>query len=138
MGRKRPQYSPSVERPTFRKHERLSGRKLIEQVVREGVVVHRPPFRITGLSVTDENAYPIRIAFAVPKRRLPRAVDRNRMKRLMREVWRLNKQRYVEHCREGMSCYALLVAFQGRTTMPYAVVEDKMIPALDRWMEQNG
>ncbi|MCB0790738.1 MAG: ribonuclease P protein component [Flavobacteriales bacterium] len=134
----RPSSTPPRGRATFRKHERLSGRKIIQQVVREGAVVHRPPFRVSGLIVEDENMAPLRIAFAVPKRYLPRAVDRNRMKRLMREVWRRNKHAHVERFRPGVRRCALLVAFQGRSTVPFPMVESKMIEALDRWMKEHG
>lgn len=127
-----------MERHTFPKHERLRGRPRIQRLIAEGATVHVPPFRLTGLYMELDAPVPAQVAFAVPKRNLPRAVDRNRARRRMREVYRLNKHAYHARLAEhGRSC-AWLFVLQGRTVPPFAEVEGKMIRALDRWFKEHA
>jgi ribonuclease P protein component len=49
------------------------------------------PFRVVYLETVHSPATPLSILISIPKKRLKSAVDRNRMKRLVREAYRLNK-----------------------------------------------
>ncbi|MCR4614023.1 MAG: ribonuclease P protein component [Bacteroidaceae bacterium] len=79
---------------TFTKAERLCSQKLIDQLFAGGnaSIAAFPLRAIYRLSERGENdAAPIAVLVSVPKRRLHRAVDRNRMKRQIREAYRRNK-----------------------------------------------
>ena len=67
-------------------------RKLIEQLFTEGKSVKNFPLRMVFLQVPHTSTFPIQAAFSVPKRNFKRAVDRNRIKRLLRETYRLQKE----------------------------------------------
>lgn len=128
----------TAPRQTFRKHERLCRRKLIERLLAEGRVVHEPPFRLTGSIVPLDAPVPAQVAFAVPKRNLPKATDRNRVKRLMREAYRRHKHTHYEQLRTtGRQC-ALLFVYQGREVPSYTLVSSKICRALERWFQQHG
>ncbi|MEZ4857377.1 MAG: ribonuclease P protein component [Flavobacteriaceae bacterium] len=73
----------------FPKEEKLKSRKLIDQLFAEGKSVKNFPVKLVYLEVDtlEKN----QAAFAVPKRSFKLAVSRNRIKRQMREVFRLNK-----------------------------------------------
>ena len=83
---------PQNIRYTFNKAERLCSQKIISGLFQPGLFVSKHPFRInyifTDLPISTVNA---QVVFVVGKKRFKRAVDRNRMKRIMRELYRKHK-----------------------------------------------
>lgn len=76
-------------RSTFPKSERLNSKKLIEELFNEGSYFYLYPFKVTYLKM-EEVGQP-QVLFSVSKRKFKSAVTRNRIKRLMKEAYRLNK-----------------------------------------------
>ena len=58
------------------------------------------------------------MGFAVPKKRVPRAVDRNRIRRLMREVYRMNRSTLRAGAEDAGRELRIVVVFQRSDTMP--------------------
>ena len=77
---------------TLGKAERLKNKKLIERLFKEGSSLKVYPFKLVYLKTSHTSDFPVQAAFSVPKRRFKRAVDRNRIKRLLKEAYRLEKQ----------------------------------------------
>ena len=76
---------------TFKKDEKLKSHKLIERLFVEGQRLKSYPLQLVYLETTHTSEAKIQVGFSVPKRRFKRAVDRNRIKRLIREAYRLQK-----------------------------------------------
>lgn len=83
---------------TFTKDERLKRKCYFDALFTQGKSVKAYPIRAIYLEMTPENfkecknlSHQTQVAFSVPKRRFKHAVDRNRIKRQMREAYRLNK-----------------------------------------------
>ena len=127
--------SATRTRATFGKHEHLRGDVRIRTVMREGRKVHVPPFRLSAMVMELPANVPLQVAFAVPKRAVPGAPQRNRMKRLMREAWRTNKAPYTERVAAAGVQVALLLAFNGSEPVTLAETVMKITRALDRWIE---
>lgn len=110
----------------------------MEEVVSTGRSVHDAPFKLVGKIMALPTEAPAQVAFAVPKRNLRLAVQRNRMKRLMREAYRLDKHRwYAKLAASGRQC-AWLIVFQGKAPVTLAETRLKISRSLDRWLEQHG
>jgi ribonuclease P protein component len=75
---------------TFAKEERLKSSKQIEELVKNGRSFNAGPLRMIWME--SEQAGKMLATVAVSKRNFKRAVDRNKLKRRMREAWRLHKQ----------------------------------------------
>lgn len=73
----------------FTKSERLSSKKLVDKLFGQGKAINLPPIRVVFLTTTDIPNH--QVLFSVPKKLYKRAVDRNRLKRQLREAYRLNK-----------------------------------------------
>jgi ribonuclease P protein component len=75
------------------------------------------------------------VAITVSKRNFKRAVDRNRIKRLMREAYRKNKSNFHKTLtNKNMQC-ALLLMYTGKMVPDYGEVEKKLNLTLQRFEE---
>lgn len=126
------------QRHTFPKSERLCGDLRIKEVATTGKSVHEPPIKLIGKRMQLPSTAPVQVAFAVPSRNLKRAVDRNRMKRRMREAYRLEKHRFHERLGAAGTQCAWLFIFQGKTLVTFAETRIRLTRALDRWMGEHG
>lgn len=127
-----------MERATFRKHERLTGRLRIQEVATTGRSVFEPPLKLVGKLMELPTTAPAQVAFAIPKRYMKLAVQRNRMRRLLREAYRLNKHTYHDRLRTAGKQCAWLFVYQGKAPLTLAETQQRIMRSLDRWMKQHG
>ncbi|MEO8086255.1 MAG: ribonuclease P protein component [Bacteroidota bacterium] len=125
----------TASRHTFTKDERLSSRKLIEKIIAEGKSIHVSPFRLSWAVTEIKTSFPAQLAIAVPKRFFKRAVDRNRIKRLVREVYRKNKSGFYTLLQSKEKQCALLLVYNGRKVPDYDEVEKKILLTLQKFEE---
>ncbi|MBP8822389.1 MAG: ribonuclease P protein component [Flavobacteriales bacterium] len=124
-------------RPTFRKHERLCGPDRIKQVATTGKSLRAHPYRLVGLLMPLDTPAPAQVAFAVPKRNVRSAVQRNRIRRHMREAYRLNKPRWYGPLEAARLQCAWLLIFQGQAPLPWETSSRILIDLFDRWTQQH-
>lgn len=82
---------------TFKKEERLCSKKVIDKLFTEGQTFLAYPLKIVFLPLELQLNFPVQAGFTVSKKNFKRAVKRNRLKRLMREAYRLNKNELYLH-----------------------------------------
>lgn len=108
---------------TFNKKEKLKSKKLIEQLFTEGKSVNAFPLRLVYLPSTFKDDMLFKTGVSVSKRNFKRAVDRNRIKRLMREAFRLHKAEYFNN----MSIpHAFMILYIGKEKPTFTQVETRM------------
>ena len=75
--------------------------------------------------------FPELVLFAVSKKRYKRAVDRNLIKRLMREAYRLNKQSLLySPLTDADKRIVLSIGYIGKEISDYSFIEKKMLKLL--------
>ncbi|NLV53444.1 MAG: ribonuclease P protein component [Bacteroidales bacterium] len=122
---------------TFKKSERLTSQLTIDKLFAGGNASFSAyPLRIVYMKEEkkEENSLP-KVLISVPKKRFHHAVDRNRMKRLTREAYRLNK--HILETALAESNFHLIVAFVCvADTLPnFHTVNKSMKKALHRVAE---
>jgi ribonuclease P protein component len=119
-----------TRRNTLRKDERLFERKAIETLFNEGRSYMAAPIRVLWVRNKKESVVPVRAAFSAPSKVFKRAVDRNLIKRQMREAYRQNKSGLFEVAlKEHMECLLMFI-YTGRTKLPYSEIESKIVVIL--------
>jgi ribonuclease P protein component len=100
-------------RNSFPKSERLKSRKLIDQLFTEGHTSFEYPLKLFYRQYPAESSRPkVKMGVSVPKRNFKKAVDRNRLKRQLREIYRLNKEAFyslVENEGIVMDCMLIYI-----------------------------
>lgn len=72
------------------------------------------------------------MAVSVPKRLFKRAVDRNLLKRRIREAYRLQKPEFTEGLQKAGITVRLMIQYRGREIESYGVIEKKVTEALEK------
>jgi ribonuclease P protein component len=80
------------QRFTFKKEERVTGSKRISALFAHGASFLAYPFKVVFYDYECAVSGPVSVLVSIPKKRLRRATARNRMKRLVREAYRINKE----------------------------------------------
>jgi len=117
---------------TFGKQEKLKSRKLIEKLFTKGNSVKKFPVRLVFLQTEHTSNFPVQAGFSVPKRNFKKAVDRNRIKRLLREAYRHQKQSLYEELEKP---YIFMFTFIGKKEPTYVEAQQKIQEVLALFMK---
>ena len=120
----------------FPKAEHLCLRNDIDALFSAGAkALTAYPLRVVYREVNHKEGPKVKVLLSVPKRKLRHAVDRNRAKRQLREVYRLNKQTLIETLGDKQGLH---LAFMWLSDKPVdsKVIEKKVINLLHRIGEQ--
>jgi ribonuclease P protein component len=116
---------------TFEKEERLCNKKLIDGLFHNGSSFLCYPFKASWMFIDGPQQFPVQILFSVSKKRFKRAVDRNLIKRRMREAYRLNKQQYLYDLLSSRDKKIVLsLGYIGKEIAPCERTEKKMLKLL--------
>jgi len=118
---------------TLGKQERLKSKKLIERLYIEGNSVKAFPLRMVYLQTKHTSEFPVQVGVSVPKRNFKRAVDRNRIKRLMREAYRKQKHGVYD---ELDIPYIFMISYLGKTAQKYVQIEANMEKLLASFLQE--
>ena len=116
---------------TLKKEERLCNKRLIDGLFHNGSSFLCYPFKVSWSLSEEPQPFPVQILFSVPKKRFKQAVDRNLIKRRMRETYRLHKQQYLyDKLNNADKKIILSLGYIGKEIAPYELAEKKMLKLL--------
>lgn len=118
---------------SFGKNEKLKSEKEISLLFEKGKSVAVYPLRLIYLSTETDGAPKTKAGVSVSKRLFKRAVDRNRIKRLMREAYRLQKQPVFSNF--SSSC-TLMILYIGKDTTDFETIKLKMLQLLEKFAKK--
>jgi len=113
------------------KQERLKSRKLINQLFDSGQSIFSHPIKLIFLELPELDT-PVKIAVSVPKRTFKLAVERNAIKRRIREAYRLNKPGLINKIFKANRHIIIMFIFVGKVHEDYSVIDSAMKKLLAR------
>ena len=120
---------------TFSKDEKLTSPRLFDAIHKEGMTLKSFPFSVRFIDAPLDRSVQRQIAVVVPKRSIKSAVHMNRIKRQMRELYRLNK-----HLIKGPAQQqAWSLRYLGNRLNEYSFLEDgflKLIHSYNAYYEE--
>lgn len=113
---------------SFSKSEKLTSKKLIQSVFRKGETFYTYPLKIFFLSLPPNEApQKIQVLVSVPKRHFKKAVTRNKIKRQLREVFRLNKPVLLKNIEKASDYFCINIVYIGKKNEPYTMLNEAFI-----------
>lgn len=120
----------------FTRAERLKSKLQFNELARKGKSLKEGPLRLRFLPA-QEQSVPVKVAFSVPKRLVNKAVDRNRIKRQMRDVYRLLKPQLYARLSGRSIKASFLFVYLRNEKIATDRLRDIMQRLLERWLEEQ-
>ena len=127
-----------MEKPvryTLGKEDKLKSRKIIEQLFKEGKSFSLFPFRVIYLLQPINNITQLQAGFSVGTKHFKKAVDRNRIKRLMRESYRLQKKTLEDVVNKTNKDLRIFFIYTSADIPEYPVVSEKINSCIKRLLK---
>ena len=122
-----------VKEAGFGRNEKLKSRKRVEELFTKGKTVNVFPVRISYqfVKLGPEEKAPLEVGVSVSKRYFKRAVDSNRIKRLLREAYRLQKKELIELLGAEKKKGFVFFIYTDKHLPQYSIVFNAMKKCLD-------
>ena len=120
-----------VKRFGLSKAERLKSRKQIDRLFAGGKGFSVFPIRVTYLFSKGEESE-VKMGVTVSKRNFKKANDRNRIKRLLREAYRLQKEELQTLVKAQQKSAAVFFIYTGKTIAPFQEITIAMAKCLKK------
>ncbi|WP_181899475.1 ribonuclease P protein component [Flagellimonas nanhaiensis] len=119
---------------SFPKNEKLKSKKHFDALFEEGKSVLKFPLKLIYLRSDFGDDTKVKIGVAAPKKKFGRAVDRNHIKRLLRETYRLNKALIFNNM-EGN--FAFLFLYLGDKMPNFQEMDGAMKQVLEAFLKKE-
>ena len=118
------------QRYFYKAEDKLKSRKIIQQLFAEGKYFTVFPIKAIWLPENQINL--LQAGVSVSNRNFKKAVDRNRIKRLMREAYRLQKNELQEHLLKSNQRLSLFLIYNGKELPDYQLIYDCCTTIINR------
>jgi ribonuclease P protein component len=120
---------------SFKKEERITSRSTLSSLFTEGKIVHVPPLRILYLPAST-GKYPAAVAVSVPRRLFRKAVDRNLLKRRIREAYRSGKPFFYSGLNKLGRQANLVILYQHHEKVDYHTIHEALLKGLEKILRE--
>lgn len=122
----------------FPKYERICKESEIQSLFQKGAGFSSYPYRVVFLfRPVGDKPVTCRLLLSVSKKRFHHAVNRNRVKRLIREAWRKNKDKLYEICRRDTISVDVALVYNATVIHSYETMLDKTSKAVDELIKRH-
>lgn len=115
--------------------DKLKSKKLIDQLFTKGKSVTAFPLRLVYLKTEFDDDSKLKTGVSVSKRLHKTAVSRNRIKRLIREAYRLNKPNYFN---TNTTSYAFMILYIGKEKTTFKALDSNMKRLFEKFLKNTS
>ena len=119
----------------YGKKDKLKSKKLIEQLFSEGDAIKAYPLRMIYLKTEHEDGSVLKTGVSVSKKHHKTAVARNKIKRLIREAYRLNKPLYFNN---SSTPYAFMILYLSKDGTTFEELNSKMKQLFEKFLTKTS
>ena len=119
----------------YGKKDKLKSKKQIDDLFTKGKAVTAYPLKLIYLKTDFEDECLLKTGVSVSKRLHKTAVARNKIKRLMREAYRLNKPLYFNNT---STSYAIMILYLSKDGTTFDELNSKMKTLLEKFLDKTS
>lgn len=119
---------------TYGKNDKLKSKKTIEQLFKDGKAITVYPLRLVYLKTEFNDESMLKTGVSVSKRLHKTAVARNRIKRLLREAYRINKPLYFNN---STTAYAFMILYLSKDGTTFVNLNSKMKTLFQKFLDKT-
>ncbi len=119
----------------YQNKEKLKSKKLLDELFLNGKKLNSYPIKLVYKQINFEDDCNYKIGVSVPKRNFKKAVDRNRIKRLLREAYRLNKN--LIYNKENKK-YVCMLIYIGKDKVEFQELSGKIKKLFNKFNEKEN
>ncbi len=121
---------------TFNKQERLCGKKKIDLLFASGQKFNEGNFRIIYQIAPTNSEFPAKIMISIPKRNIAKANERNAIKRIIKEVYRKQKNKFYQYLKSHEKQLIFALIYLKSEMLTYKQAEEEINLVLNRLTKQ--
>tara|TARA_B100000700_G_scaffold163735_1_gene181215 strand:+ start:229 stop:603 length:375 start_codon:yes stop_codon:yes gene_type:complete len=110
----------------FKKKEIISSKSDIKDLFNSPRYIKLNSLNLIWKYSSENSRYFVNILIVVPKKNISKAVDRNRIKRVIRESYRKNKNNLIEVVKKQNKKINIAFIYQDLKIKPYTKIETEM------------
>ena len=123
---------------SYNKFEKLKSRKQIELLFAKGKSISAFPVKVFYLPIDHTPVHPVQVGVGVSARNFKKAVDRNTIKRRLREAYRLHKLPLHQHLLTEQKSVAVFILWIDKQIPTSAALQDLMPTVIEKLIKQLG
>jgi len=121
-----------IQSNQFPKNERLCGKTRIKQLFEAGSTFKVYPLKVVYKRIDNAQETPVQVLISVPKKKIKKAVYRNKVKRQIRESYRLNNWLLHQKCVDKTVQLHLAFVYLSDSIHPYSEIKEKVKLSLEK------
>jgi len=119
---------------TYPKKEKIKSKTTIDLLFSEGNSISKFPLRLVYVENKEPNTEQIKMGVSVSKKYFKKAVDRNYLKRVLRETYRLTNNILIDNLEKP---YAFMFFYQTKERLSYSEIEEKTVQLFHKFNESK-
>lgn len=122
----------------YNKTEKLKSRTQLEAIFASGKSFSVFPLKVFFLEISTTEAEHVKVGVGVSARHFKKAVQRNRIKRILREAYRLEKQNLHQHLTTQQKQLAVFFLYIDKEMPDYEVLREKMRDCIEKLIKKTS